>query len=846
MIFKKNAVSLATITILSSFLMACGDESKPTNTDDIENKKTEQFIANLHVKNPSSFVRQQQPIYVSFYDLGLSAADENLAQLQVSQQENLISSQAIDIDHNGENDGLLFLSNMNAGQQLEFTINKTSAAHEHKPTKLTQAEISHKVDGEWVAHTKPPKHKAASEFKEYVGGTFKNVKELTPPPYYTDHSNWIRYEGPGIESDKVGYRFYLDWRNGFDIFGKKTDKPALQNVGVDGYESYHHMEDWGMDILKVGSSLGAGGFGLWSNDTLSLVSNVEKWKATITANGNLHSAIQIKYFDWKNSVNTQDLTANISMHGGSRLAKVNLVLTKDLPTMAAGVVKHENTEFITGNTNITGKAYSYIASWGKQSLDGSPLGMAVFFKKEDLAKITQDDKNYLAVLKPSGQANQQQVNYYFAAVWQPESGISTKEAFIKYLEQEAEKLTIAPRMQIKSALTFEETTKPLTAQSALSWSKALADSELNRKTFSYTHNGWDVNRKRLPKFEYDIIGLMPMSYERLAEITGEENYKGIVEKITGSYINDQGEIGNYTFDSFNIDSVAPGRNLLTLYKQTGEEKYKIAAATLRKQLAEQPKTSEGAFWHKKKYTGQLWLDGVYMGMPFLAEYAIMFEQGDVQKHSLDEVVNEFVLTRKYLRNSESGLYYHGWDELKQQNWADKETGLSPEFWARGMGWLAMAIVDVLDYIPEENTEQRQLLIKLSKEIAADIIAVQDEETGTWWQIINKPEAVGNYQESSASAMFTYFLAKSVNKGYINSDYKEYALKAYQGILDNFTLVHANGEVSMTQQCYVAGLGFGRDGSYQYYMQEPVFNNDHKGNVPFIIAGLEIYQLLSAN
>ncbi len=163
-----------------------------------------------------------------------------------------------------------------------------------------------------------------------------------------------------------------------------------------------------------------------------------------------------------------------------------------------------------------------------------------------------------------------------------------------------------------------------------------------------------------------------------------------------------------------------------------------------------------------------------------------------------------------------------------------------------MGWLAMAIVDVLDYIPEENTEQRQLLIKLSKEIAADIIAVQDEETGTWWQIINKPEAVGNYQESSASAMFTYFLAKSVNKGYINSDYKEYALKAYQGILDNFTLVHANGEVSMTQQCYVAGLGFGRDGSYQYYMQEPVFNNDHKGNVPFIIAGLEIYQLLSAN
>jgi len=846
MTLNKNITTFTALPLLMALISACDDESSKFNTNTATDKSVQQLssVANIAVSNPSKFFRNQQAIYVSYYDLGLSSTDKHLDQLQVTQQKNIIASQAIDIDYSGENDGILFLSDMNAGQTISFNVSKTSELVKHKSTKLTQAEISHKTQGKWTAHTKPPKHKPADEFQEYVGGKFTNVNELTPPPQYTDHSNWIRYEGPGIESDKVGYRVYLDWRNGFDIFGKNTSEPVLQRIGLDGYESYHHMQDWGMDILKVGSSLGMGGFGLWSNNTLSLINNVDSWQAKITANGDLYSAIQINYNNWKNSLNTQDFSANISMLGGSRLAKVNLALTKDIENMAAGVVKHKNTEFIQGNTDITNKAYSYIASWGKQSLDGSMLGMAVFFKKGDLAQITQDDKNYLAILKPQGRENQQQVDYYFAAVWQPESGIATKADFINYLEQEAEKLTIQPRIDINSALTTEETAKPLTADSALNWSKALADSELSRKTFSYNYNGWDIHRKRKPKFEYDIIGMVPMSYEKLAEITGDKKYQGIIKKNTGSYINKQGEIGRYKLSNYNIDNIAPGRNLLTLFQQTGKEKYRIAAQTLRKQLSQQPKTEEGAFWHKKKYTSQLWLDGVYMGLPFLTEYAVMFEKGQQQQHSFEEVVNEFILTRKYLRDEKTGLYYHGWDERKQQDWADKNTGLSEEFWARGMGWLAMAVVDVLDALPAENNEQRQVLIDIAQEIAADIIKVQDKKTGTWWQILDKPNEIGNYRESSASAMYTYFLAKSISKGYISTNYKKATLKAYQGLLDNFTLVHANGEVSMTQQCYVAGLGFGRNGSYHYYMQEPIYNNDPKGNVPFILAGLEIYKLLN--
>lgn len=844
--FNKNVSTITISTIMCALLSACGNESSDevTVTLNTPQDKSASLVAEITVTNPSLFKREQQATYISYYNLGLSATDKELATLQVKQQQKIINSQAIDTDYDGNNDGLIFLSNLAVGQSNTFSIIKNKAQSEAITEKLTQAEISHKVEGEWVPHTRPPKHKPASEFQEYVDGHFVNVTELTPPPQYTDHSNWIRYEGPGIESDKVGYRIYLDWRNGFDIFGKKTTKPALQNVGIDDYESYHHMADWGMDILKVGGSLGAGGFGLWSNDKLSLVSDVESWQAKIQANGDLYSAIQINYQGWQNSENKQDLTANISMQGGSRLAKVNLALTKDIPAMAVGVVKHKDTTFIKGSTNISGYNYTYIASWGKQSLDESMLGMAVFFKKGDLVKITQDDKNYLAVLKPKGQSNQQQVDYYFSATWQVESGIATQADFIAYLEQEAEQLTRKPRIQLKTVLTDKANAQALTADNALHWGQALADSELSRKALGYHFDGWDVNRKRKPKFEYDIIGMQPLTFDLLADVTGNDKYRQVIEQVTASFVTETGEILAYKKNNYNIDNIPPGRNFLRLYQRTKDDKFKKAAAALRLQLVEHPKTSKGAFWHKKKYTSQLWLDGVYMGMPFLAEYAMMFETGHQQEESLNEVVNEFKLSREYLRDSATGLYFHGWDELKQQAWANKDNGLSPEYWARGLGWLTMAIVDVLDSIPAQNVEQRKFLIEMVNELAVSIANTQDKTTGAWWQIMDKPAQTGNYQESSATAMFAYFYAKALNNGYLDEKYRSIAVASYQALINQFTLVHADGSTSMTNQCYVAGLGFGRDGSFNYYMNEPVTSNDPKGTSPYILASMEMYKLLS--
>ncbi|MBD1389005.1 glycoside hydrolase family 88 protein [Neiella sp. HB171785] len=830
-IFSASAIAVAGLT-------ACGNpqqaDNAPASIDTVETKAV--AVATIEVSNPSSFARSDEPIYISYHDLAVSSDTA----LQVTAGEQVIASQPVDYNLDGTVDGLLAMVDLAASEVVTLSIAE-AGQQQPAPAARTQAEISVKTGGQWQPHSRYPD----SEYQEYSGGEFNNVTELTPPSHYTDHSYWIRYEGPGIESDKVGYRIYLDWRNGFDIFGKLSDQPILQKVGQDGYESYHHLQDWGMDILKVGKSVGAGGFGLWTGDNIQLPSEVAQRTATIVANGPLFSGFTIDYDNWNSDAGELDVNAKFSMQAGSHLAKVDLTVAQPVEQLAIGVVKHKNTELITGDVDITGKAYTYIASWGKQALDGSPLGMVTLFRKEYLSEVVTYEHNYLAIVNPKGQPTEQapkakELHYYFGAVWQPESGIGDKQAFISYLEQQAERLTQPARLRITTAFSEAAKSAPMTAEQALSWSTKLANSELLRKGDIYKYSGWDVHRQRLPKFEYDIIGLYPESLNRLSHYTGDDAHKQLVEKITGSFIQDDGTIGRYKQSNFNIDNVAPGMALLTLYKQTGEQKYKLAADVLRQQLEHHPKTSEGAFWHKKKYTNQLWLDGVYMGMPFLASYSNQFEGGA----SFEEVVKEFKLTRKYLRDPKTGLYRHGWDEKKEQSWADPQTGLSPEFWARGVGWFAMAVVDVLAIIPESETELREPLLQISKELAQALVAYQDQATGTWWQVMDKAGQTGNYRESSASAMFVYFLATAVDQGYIDASYRDAALKGYQGLIDEFVLVHQDGTISMINQCYVAGLGFGRDGSYGYYMSEPIWRNDPKGNGPFILAGIAVHEMMS--
>ncbi len=833
---KQNAHK---IWALSSWLLAALAYAALSACSSVDEHAADAFIGAVALHNPSEFARVDEPVYLSFYDLGLLAGATSTPILMV-ENGNVIPVEQVDTDGDGRKDSLFTVLDFAPGERRSFRIqHRTDRIRPLATTKRTQAEISIKEGGQWR------EREDDATFKEYVGGSFKNATSVTTPEFYTDHSNWIRYEGPGIESDKVGYRVYLDWRNGFDIFGKKTAEPVLQHIGQDGYQSYHEPQPWGMDLLKVGDTLGIGGFGYWDGEQVIGLKDVESRTATVRDNGNLRASVGIQYQGWRVADTKLDAKAYLSMTAGSRLVHNRLSISGTLANLAVGIANHPNTEFIAGDTEIASDMYTYLATWGPQSLAGDELGLAVFFKKRDLETIVFDGKSRIAVLTPA----RGQVDYYFAAAWAGElngEGITDQAAFEAYLDKTVKKLNRGLRRDLDTVITAERTRVPLSKAQALYWAQAMADSELARKANDYRVDGWDENRKRPPKFEYDIVGVLPLAYDELGELTGEARYKNVKNTVTASYVGADGAIARYSKENFNIDAIAPGPVLLRLYDQTGELRFKLAAERLREQLKDQPRTANGAFWHKQRYPGQLWLDGVYMGMPFLSEYTTRYENSK----ALDEVINEFKVTRSILRDPETGLYYHAWDEYKKQDWADPKTGLSSHFWARGIGWMAMALVDVLDQIPTDHTESRAFLIDMTVELAQALKRYQDPKTGVWWQIMNKPGATGNYPESSATAMFSYFLTKAVARGYLTDatfggDVEAFARNAFESLIAEFTLVHPDGKISMTHQCHVAGLGFGRDGSYDYYMDEPVVANDPKGTGPFILAAVQMARFLDA-
>jgi unsaturated rhamnogalacturonyl hydrolase len=336
------------------------------------------------------------------------------------------------------------------------------------------------------------------------------------------------------------------------------------------------------------------------------------------------------------------------------------------------------------------------------------------------------------------------------------------------------------------------------------------------------------------KWSYDQ-GVMLKGVEGVWNRTGDGKYFRYIQHSMDFYVDTEGQIKAYRQDEFNIDNVNNGKILLLLYKVTNNEKYWKAATTLREQLRNHPRTSEGGFWHKKIYPFQMWLDGLYMGEPFYAEYAA-FAHDDT---AFNDIARQFVLMEKHLRDDKTGLLYHGWDESRQQKWADPVTGRSPNFWGRAMGWYGMALVDVLDYFPAYHP-QRKALVAILNRFAAAVLKVQDVKTSLWWDVLNMPGKEKNYLEASASSMFVYTLAKGARLGYLPGSYLVVAKKGYDGIVKNFIKAE-NGQTNLYGTVGVSGLGGDpyRDGSYEYYLSEKVVKNDAKGIGAFILASNEI-------
>jgi unsaturated rhamnogalacturonyl hydrolase len=364
------------------------------------------------------------------------------------------------------------------------------------------------------------------------------------------------------------------------------------------------------------------------------------------------------------------------------------------------------------------------------------------------------------------------------------------------------------------------------------WSVRMADSFMANHKDSIL-----VGKNKFTRWDYEQ-GIMLKALESVWHRTGEGKYFEYIRKDLDQYVKTDGSIRSYKFDDFNLDNLPPGRALLTAYQQTlpDKEKYKKAADLLWKQLGEQPRTKEGGYWHKQRYPNQMWLDGLYMAEPFAAEYSLLFNHPE----HFDDIARQFELIEKNVVDKKTGLVYHGYDESREQLWADKKTGRSPNFWARAIGWYAVALVEVLDYFPE-NHPKRAELVKYINRLAPALAKYQNKQSGLWYQMIDQGTRKGNYFEASASCMFVYALAKASRLGYISEIYASSAKQGYEGILKNFIEKEPDGTISLNKTVSVGGLGGTpyRDGSYDYYLSEPIRKNDLKGVGPFIFASVEM-------
>lgn len=375
----------------------------------------------------------------------------------------------------------------------------------------------------------------------------------------------------------------------------------------------------------------------------------------------------------------------------------------------------------------------------------------------------------------------------------------------------------------------EVTTKEIVISKELKWSERMALSIIKRAP-----KAWQVDGNEKPKWDYKL-GLVTMAFQELYKKTNNPVYGNYVKDYAETVINGSGEIMNYKLEDYNIDYINAGKILFDLYKNTKDKRYLTALQTLRKQLATHPRTNSGGFWHKKIYPYQMWLDGLYMGAPFYAQYTAQFDQGK----DLDDVAKQFEQIHLHTIDKKTGLLFHAWDESKQMLWADKETGTSPNFWSRSIGWYMMALVDVLDYMPKEHPKHKELIQYLN-EISAAVAKYQDP-SGLWYQVTDSGNKEGNYLEASGSEMFIYAFAKGVKKGYLPSDYKIRAEKGFDGLINKLVTVDPDGEIHITQVCASAGLGGNpyRDGSYEYYIKEKIKTDNSHGLGPFILAALEL-------
>lgn len=355
-----------------------------------------------------------------------------------------------------------------------------------------------------------------------------------------------------------------------------------------------------------------------------------------------------------------------------------------------------------------------------------------------------------------------------------------------------------------------------------------------------------------PRWNY-AVGIELEGLLDTYRVHGDDSILNYLHTYRQKMIDERGDVVGYDYNAFNLDNVRPAKFILRMQQYGAKKGEKIALKTFMKQLLNQPRTREGVFWHKAIYANQVWLDGIFMGLPFYCDYAVKTCSPRKARRILDDAVNQMMQTDIRTYDEKTGLWKHAWDETHRQFWANPLTGQSRHTWARALGWYVMAMTECLDVMPDDYPRKAEVVALLQKVMKA-VVQYQDKKSGVWYDVLDV-ESPKNYLESTASCMFAYVLLKGSRMGWLDTDFNEAGKRAYEGILKRFIRVNKDRTISLTDCCSVSGLGPGkgpfvpagkenykRDGSFDYYMSEPIRDNDAKGIGPFIWASLEMERL----
>jgi unsaturated rhamnogalacturonyl hydrolase len=631
------------------------------------------------------------------------------------------------------------------------------------------------------------------------------------------------------ENDRVAFRTYgktLEKElvsSGIDVWTKRTRDLVINDWYKGGDAFYHSDNGKGLDFYSVKKSRGCGGAGIWDGKKLHVSRNFVSHK--VLANGPIRTSFELHYEPFEvNGVKVSE-TKIITIDAGQNFYRVESFY--DAPDelrdidVAVGIAKHE-ADF-KGETDI-GK--TWMSLWETNEKNGS-VGCAIVAEPQTFQSFKEygNDFDFPMNLSVIAAKPDKVARYFVGAGWSKSGDFADKKAWLAAVETMSQRAASPIIATISSPAELQKKrSQPL--------SHRLVNTLMNRVWLE--DDGTPVGIPRSWTYEQ---GVQLKAVEQVWYATGDPKYFDFIKRGVDFWFDKEGKLSNYKIDEFNIDHITPGRPFTTVYRVTNEAKYKNAIDLIRSQLDKHPRTKEGGFWHKKIYPWQMWLDGLYMGQPFYAEYSML--NGD---DNWNDIANQFVWMEKHARDPKTGLLYHGWDESKEQKWADKQTGLSPHVWGRAMGWYAIALVDTLDYFPKDHPRRGELIAILNREAEA-ITKYQDKKSGVWYDIIDLASRPKNYKESSASAMFVYSLAKGVRKGYLPEKYLKTVNTGWAGIKKEFINEQPDGNLDWEGTVSVSGLGGNpyRDGSFDYYMSEKLRTNDVKGLGPAVMAAVELEQ-----